>query len=84
MCSVYRRFVPCFAKIATALNRKTGNGEPLESRLVANTETDAFRDLKKKLVLLPLLALARHVYKNTVDTDACEHQVGCALPKKQR
>lgn len=83
MCNVYRRFVPNFAKIATRLNRKTSTEHPFELGALTDSEYEAFAELKKRLVSPPVLAVPRHGYKYTLDTDACSYQVGCALLQDQ-
>lgn len=79
ICSVYRRLVPAFAKIAGSLIKKTAKGEPLEVELLTDLELKAFRDLKEKLASPPILPQCLHGYKCTLDTDTKKHQVGCAL-----
>lgn len=76
-------FDPRFAKLAAPPDEKTGKGEPFEFKLLTDAEFEAFRKMKKNLLLPPILALPRHGYKNTVDSDACEYQVGCALLQSQ-
>ena len=83
MCNVYRRFVQNFARIAAPLNQKLTKGMPFEFGLLTDTEYQAFEILKNKLMIPPILALPRHGYKYTLDTDACEYQVGCTLLQEQ-
>ena len=83
MCNVYRRFVENFARIAAPLNKKLRKGEPFEFGHLNDAEHSAFLTLKDKLVNPPILALPRHNYHYTLDTDACEDQVGCVLLQEQ-
>ena len=80
---MYRKFVQGFAKIAAPLNKKTGKNQPYEFETLTDTEYAAFEDLKRRLVSPPILALPRYGRKYTLETDACGHQVGCALLQEQ-
>lgn len=79
MCNVYRRFVPNFARVAAPLNALLKKGEPVELRDFGPEETGAFELLKEALASPPVLKLPRSDLEYSVDTDACDHQVGCAL-----
>lgn len=57
--------------------------EPFELKLPIDSEFEAFRDLKKKLVPPPVLALFCYGYKYILLTDACDYQVGYALVQEQ-
>ena len=83
MCNVYRRFVPNFARVAAPLNQKLKKGEPFQFDSLNDEEYKAFADLKVRLISPPVLALPRHGLRYTLDTDACAHQVGCALLQDQ-
>ena len=83
MCNVYRRFIQGFAKIAAPLNKKTGKNQPYDFEILTDAEFAAFEELKRRLVSPPVLALPRYGRKYTLDTDACGHQVGCALLQEQ-
>ena len=54
-------------------------GEPYAIETVTDREYEAFQNLKEKLVRPHILALPRHWYHYTLDTDACKYQMGCAL-----
>ena len=79
MCDVYRRFVQGFGKIAAPLIKKTGNNQPYEFAVLTDTEYAAFGELKRRLLSPLILALPCYGRKYTLNTDACGHQVGCAL-----
>ena len=83
MCNVYRRFIQGFMKIAALLNKKTGKNQPYDFEILTDAEFAAFEELKRRLVSPPVLALPRYGRKYTLDTDACGHQVGCALLGEQ-
>ena len=83
MCNVEQRFVQGLAKIAAPLNRKTGDNPPFEFEVLTDTQYAAFEELKRRLVSPPILTLPRYGRKYTLDTDACGHQVGCALLQEQ-
>lgn len=71
-CSAYRLVVPGFANTAAPLNEKTGKWEPFGFELLTETEFDAFRDLKRKLVSPPLLVPLCDGYKYTLSTGRCD------------
>ena len=83
MCNVYRRFIQGFTKIAAPLNKKTSKNQPYEFEILTDAEFAALEELKWRLVSPPVLALPRYGRKYTLDTDACGHQVGCALLQEQ-
>ena len=83
MCNVYRRFIKNFARIAAPLNRKLEKNQPFTFGTITGTDYEAFQELKTKLISPPILALPRHGYKYTLDTDACVYQVGCTLLQEQ-
>ncbi|CDF38306.1 unnamed protein product [Chondrus crispus] len=83
MCNVYRWFVQGFAKVAAPLNKNTGKNQPYDFEVLTDAEYAAFEELKRRLVSPPILALPRYGRKYTLDTDACGHQVGCALLQEQ-
>ena len=80
---MYRRFIQGFAKIAAPLNKKTGKYQHYEFEILTDAELAAFEELKRRLVSPPVLVLPRYGRKYTLDTDACGHQVGCALLQQQ-
>ena len=84
MCNVYRQFIKGFTKIAAPPNKKTGKNQPYEFEVLTDEEFAAFEELKRRLLSPPVLALPRYERKYTLDTDACRHQVGCALLQEQR
>ena len=83
MCNVYRRFVPNFARIAAPLNKRLKKGEPTQLGPLSEEELESYETLKTNLVTAPILALPREGYRFTLDTDACDYQVGCVLLQEQ-
>ena len=83
LCNVFRRFIPNFAKIAAPLTAKLQKGQPTKFEELSDEEEKAFKSLKSKLVNPPILALPRSEGKFTLDTDACDTQVGCVLLQDQ-
>jgi len=83
LCNVFRRFVPNFARIAAPLNAKLRKGEPVSFGPFNDKEQEAFDTLKMRLISPPVIALPRGTGKYTVDTDACDRQVGCVLLQEQ-
>ena len=80
---MYRRFVQGFAKIIAPLNKMTGKIQAYEFETLTDTEYAVFEELKRRLVVRPILALPRYGRKCTLDTEACRHKVGCALLQEQ-
>ena len=79
MCNVYRRFVPNFARIASPLNAKTSKKQPYHIGSLFDEEFESFRELNRLLMDPSILGLPRLGYRFTLDTDACDKQVGCTL-----
>ena len=79
LCNVYRRFVPNFARTAAPLNAFLKKGCTTELPPFNEEQSAAFEQLKKALLSPPILRLPRADLPYSVDTDACNHQVGCAL-----
>ena len=78
-CNVYRRFVPNFGRTPAALNALLRKGCLVEVPPFTIEQTEAFELLKKALIKPPVLRLPKSDLPYSVDTDACNHQVGCAL-----
>ena len=83
LCNVFRRFVPNFARISTSLNRKLEKGQPSRFGDLTDEELKAFRELKRRLTSPLILALPKRDGYCKLDTDACDHQVGCTLLQDQ-
>ena len=83
LCNVYRRFVPNFARIAAPLNKKLMKDQPTNFETLSAEEYDAFQTLKRRLIEPPILALPKGSKPYRLETDACDHQVGCVLTQEQ-
>lgn len=79
MCNVYRRFVPCFARVAAPLNKLLCKGQSPQLPEATVEQRDSFETLKKALINPPILRLPQPDREYSVDTDACADQIGCAL-----
>ena len=79
LCNVYRRFVSNFARTAAPLNAFLKKGCTTELPPFNEEQSAAFELLKKALPLPPILRLPRADLPYFVDTDACNHQVGCSI-----
>ena len=79
LCNVFWRFVPKFARIATPLNCKLEKEKPTKFGDLTDEESEALEELKRRLTSPPILALPKQKGYYKLDTDACEHQVGCTL-----
>lgn len=79
LCNVYRRFVPNFARVAAPLNAllKKGCTKVLPSATLEQRQ--AFELLRESLLSAPVLQLPNTNKPFSVDTDACDHQIGAAL-----
>ena len=82
LCNDYRRFVPNFTRLAKPLNRKLKKDRSIRFEL-DDSEKEAVDALKEKLTSTPVLALPRATGQFTIDTDACDYQVGCVLLQRQ-
>ena len=83
LCNIFRRFVPNFARIATPLNQKLEKDQPTKFGHLTDEEREAFEELKRRLTSPPILALPKQKGYYKLDTDACDHQVGCTLLQDQ-
>lgn len=79
LCNVYRRFVPNYAAVAHPLNQLLTKGNPSKLPSLNEEQTKAFAMLRDALISPPVLALPRPALPFTVDTDASDYQIGCAL-----
>ena len=79
LCNVYRRFVPNFARTAAPLQKLLCKGTPFGLPAFDEEQVEAFELLKAALAQPPILRLPRSDLPFSVDTDACQHQIGCAL-----
>jgi len=83
MCNVYRRFVANYARIAAPLNHlmTKAHGDTLPA--FTEAQSAAFTRLRGALLHPPVLALPRRGAPFTIDVDACDTQLGCALLQEQ-
>ncbi len=79
LCNVYRRFIPNFARIAAPLTELLKKEHGPSVPQLSEGQLAAFGLLKKALVSPPVLRLPRQGLRYSVDTDACDHQIGCVL-----
>lgn len=80
LASYYRRFVPCFAKIAAPLHHLLTKGITFNWTLECQ---QAFEDLKDKLVNSPVLAYPDFNKSFVLETDASIRGLGAVLSQKQ-
>ena len=83
LCKVYRRFIRGFAKLAAPLNALLRKGESPNFGQLNTEQTQAFEDLRARLLDPPILALPRKEGLFTLDTDASQEQIGCCLLQTQ-
>ena len=79
LCNVYRRFVPNFSRTAAPLNDLLKKGCTKELPPPTEEQYEAFEKLRQALISAPILKLPDPKKPYSVDTDACDHQVGAAL-----
>ena len=83
LCNVYRRFVKGFSRIAAPLNDLLRKGQPQRWESLEPNAEKAFHALKDTLAKPPILALPRRSGHITVETDACDRQLGAVLLQAQ-
>lgn len=86
LCTVFRRFVPQFVRVAVPLKRQLRKVQPSTFEPLNEEEMAALIALKKALVSLSSLAvfaLPNFTSHVTLDTHACAVRVGCVLLQKQ-
>jgi transposase InsO family protein len=77
-CSVYRRFVPAFARIAGPLNEALRKEAP--EAIDCNPRViQAFADLKNRMTSAPVLTLPRLEDALVLETDASDSAIGAVL-----
>jgi len=83
MCNVYRRFIRGYSAIAAPLTRMTSKeyGDALPT--LDNAQAKALEQLREALLHPPVLALPRRGAPFTIDVDAYDTQLGCALLQEQ-
>lgn len=79
MCNVYRRFVKDYSDIAEPLNALLRAGQPAKINAWGQKQEIAFRKLIDVVCSPPVLRLPRRDVPYSVDTDASDYQIGCAL-----
>lgn len=78
LCNVYRRFIDDFAKLAHPLNKLLKKGAP-DSFQLDDTQREAFQALIAKVCSPPVLALPKAGLPYSLDCDASDYGIGCAL-----
>ena len=76
--NVYRRFIENFSKVAGPLNKLLKKGSPEKFEL-DEEQVSSFRALINEVISPKVLALPVPGLPYSVDTDACDYGVGCAL-----
>jgi hypothetical protein len=77
-CSVYRRFVPFFSRLAEPMNEALRKDVPDPIECTANVR-QAFSELKGKLTSPPVLTLPRVGDAMVLETDASEVAIGAVV-----
>lgn len=65
------------------MNANFWKGEPASFHNLNETERKAFEELNNQLISPPVMALPKPKGKYTIDTDACDEQVGYVLLQTQ-
>lgn len=76
LCIVFRRCVPRFSIVASPLNKKLQKGQSTSFPSLTQAEKNNIETLNALLSSSLILALPRAAGHFTVDTDACDYQVG--------
>lgn len=79
LCNVYRRFIPNYARAAAPLTELLTKAYGSRLPDFDERRLKSFNLLKSALASPPVLRLPRMGLRYSVDTDACDHQIGCAL-----
>ena len=79
LCNVYRRFIRDYTRTAAPLNARLKKGQPFNLEPFELEEVEAFDRLIHTILSPPILALPVKGLPYSVDTDACDKQVGAAL-----
>lgn len=79
ICNVFRHFFPNFSRIYAPLNMKVRKEQPTNFNVLSPEQKKELFTMKERLVKTPLLALPKSNRKFTVDTEACDRQVGYVL-----
>ena len=77
--NVYRRFVTRYSHVAAPLNTLLKKGNPVTLAPFEEAEMDAFQTLVTAITSPLVLALLKANLPYSIDTDASDYQVGCAL-----
>ena len=83
MCDVYRRFLKDFAKIASPLTQLLKRGCTSDIPHPGQEEMRSLETLKNAPLNPPILQIPNPERPYTVDVDACDYQLGCALLQEQ-
>lgn len=83
ICNVFRLCVPNVDGISAPLNQKFRKGEPTSFNTLIEDDQRPMKEIQKRLITPPVLALLRTNGKYTVDTDEFYRQIGCVLFQEQ-
>ncbi len=81
ICNVYRRFIKGFTEIAAPLNTLLKGDDPKKLPEFDSAQNAAYRTLIDAAATPPVLAIPRSGFPDSLDTDASDHEVECALFK---
>ena len=80
LCNYYRQFIEGYSKIAAPLTNLTHKDVPF---VWTTQATEAFEDLKKRMMEAPVLCIPDPELPFTVTTDASDFAVGAVLMQDQ-
>lgn len=83
LCNIFRRFEPYFPRIAALLNKRLCIDEPVTFGTLDEKEMAALKALENALQSPPVLALPYAGSQISLDTDACDVQVGFVSLQKE-
>lgn len=77
--SVFRHFVPNFARLEAPLNKRLQKDQPVTFGTLNMEELASLNALKDALIVLPVQALPNPSELIALDTHTCDAEVGCVL-----
>lgn len=84
LCNVFHQFVLSFAHIGAPQSQNLKKDQPTHFGALTADELNAIRELQNKLVSPLILELPYSGGSYTLDTDACNAQLGCVLIQEQQ
>lgn len=81
--SMFRSLVPSLSSLAVSLNKRFEKSSARHSAPLISPKKDTVENFKTVLMNPLILVLPRRTVQYAVDTDVCDSQLWCVLPKEQ-